>query len=340
MQAVRPSNAARLRSGRYAVTAWFTNHGSVGDDLYLLVHRRVWRPRRRHRWTSNGQAWTGCPSSGQAGEEMLAGLTFRIGRADESLARGGVTHMIEHLALYPVGVEAAKHYNGQVDAVTTMFLRRGSCRGDRGVFRAVCANLRELPVERLEREKQVLRTEAGGRRPAITDPLFTERYGADTYGLPSYPEYGLSAVQAADLKAWSGRYFTRGNAALWVAGEAAERARPGPAGRGRDASPAAVVGHLRRRPTRTRPRRGWPRSRWWAAARGADVRRHPRPPAAAGAAARASARLLAFGRVCGQGPAGGARARGRGRPARRAFPAGVGVHPGNRAAGGEGRQRG
>jgi hypothetical protein len=40
---------------------------------------------------------------------MLAGLTFRVGRADESLARGGVTHMIEHLALYPVpeGTERA-----------------------------------------------------------------------------------------------------------------------------------------------------------------------------------------------------------------------------------------
>ena len=100
----------------------------------------------------------------EAGEEMLAGLTFRVGRADESLARGGVTHMIEHLALYPVGVEAAKHYNGQVDAVTTMFLRRGTAEEIAEFFRAVCANLRELPAERLERERQVLRTEAGGRR--------------------------------------------------------------------------------------------------------------------------------------------------------------------------------
>jgi predicted Zn-dependent peptidase len=154
----------------------------------------------------------------EAGEEMLAGLMFRVGRADESLARGGITHMIEHLALYPVGVEAARHYNGQVDAVTTTFLRRGTAEEIAEFFRAVCANLRDLPAERLERERQVLRSEAGGRRPAITDLLFTERYGADTYGLPSYPEYGISAVQVPDLKAWSGRYFTLSNAALWVAG--------------------------------------------------------------------------------------------------------------------------
>ena len=156
--------------------------------------------------------WTG------VGQEMLAGLMFRVGRADESLARGGITHMIEHLALYPVGVEAARHYNGQVDAVTTTFLRRGTAEEIAEFFRVVCASLRELPGERLERERQVLRTEADGRRPGAADLLFTERYGADAYGLPSYPEYGISAVQAPDLKAWSGRHFTRGNAALWIAG--------------------------------------------------------------------------------------------------------------------------
>jgi zinc protease len=154
----------------------------------------------------------------EAGDEMLAGLVFRVGRADESLARGGVTHMIEHLALFPVGVEAARHYNGQVDAVTTTFLRRGTAEEIAEFFRAVCANLRELPADRLEREKQVLRTEADRWRPGMADVLFTERYGADTYGLPSYPEYGIGAIQPDGLKAWSARYFTRGNAALWVAG--------------------------------------------------------------------------------------------------------------------------
>ena len=154
----------------------------------------------------------------EAGDEMLAGLMFRVGRADESLARGGITHMIEHLTLHPIGVEAAKHYNGQVDAVTTTFLRRGTAGEVAEFFRAVCANLRELPAERLERERQVLRTEADRWRPGMADLLFAERYGADTYGLRCYPEYGISAVQAGDLREWSGRYFTRGNAALWVAG--------------------------------------------------------------------------------------------------------------------------
>ena len=41
----------------------------------------------------------------ESGDEMLAGLVFRVGRADESLARGGITHLVEHLALYPLGVD-------------------------------------------------------------------------------------------------------------------------------------------------------------------------------------------------------------------------------------------
>jgi predicted Zn-dependent peptidase len=154
----------------------------------------------------------------ESGDEMLAGLVFRVGRADESLARGGITHMIEHLALYPLGADAGRHYNGQVDAVTTTFVRRGRPEEITGFFRAVCANLRELPTGRLEGERQVLRTEADGRQAGTTGLPFIERYGADTYGLPYYPEYGISAIQAPDLKPWSDRYFTRGNAALWIAG--------------------------------------------------------------------------------------------------------------------------
>jgi zinc protease len=153
-----------------------------------------------------------------SGDEMLAGLTFRVGWADESLARRGITHMIEHLALYPLGMEAGQHYNGQVDAVTTTFLRRGRPGQIADFFRAVCANLGELPTQRLESEKQVLRTEAGRRPPGTADLLLSKRYGADSYGLCAYPEHGISALQAPSLKPWASRYFTRGNAALWVAG--------------------------------------------------------------------------------------------------------------------------
>ncbi len=149
----------------------------------------------------------------ESGDEMTAGLVFRVGRADESLARGGITHLIEHLALYQLGASGRTHYNGQVDAVTTTFVTRGGPEEVTGFFKAVCAGLRDLPAERIGAERQVLRTEADQRRPAIGDPLLIARYGADTYGLAAYPEFGIGMLQADELRAWTERYFTRGNAA-------------------------------------------------------------------------------------------------------------------------------
>jgi predicted Zn-dependent peptidase len=154
----------------------------------------------------------------ESGDEMTAGLVFRAGRADEILARGGITHLIEHLALSPLGAGARMDYNGTVDAVTTTFVTRGTPAEVAGFFSAVCASLRDLPIERLEAERQVLRTEAGRRQLGISDPLLIERYGADTYGLMAYPEFGVAALQADEVRAWAGKYFTRGNAAMWIAG--------------------------------------------------------------------------------------------------------------------------
>jgi zinc protease len=154
----------------------------------------------------------------ESGDELTAGLVFRVGRADELLAHGGITHLIEHLALHPLAASARMHYNGQVDAVTTTFVTRGNPGEIAGFFNAVCVSLRELPIERLEAERQVLRTEADQRRLTISDPLFIECYGADTYGLIAYPEFGIGALKADEVRAWARQYFTRGNAAMWVAG--------------------------------------------------------------------------------------------------------------------------
>ena len=51
---------------------------------------------------------------------LRAGLTFRVGRADETLARSGITHLIEHLALFHLNM-ADYHFNGSTGPVTTDF---------------------------------------------------------------------------------------------------------------------------------------------------------------------------------------------------------------------------
>ncbi|WP_051799433.1 M16 family metallopeptidase [Catenuloplanes japonicus] len=148
---------------------------------------------------------------------VAAGLVFRVGRADEPLARAGITHLIEHLALHGLGL-TDYHYNGATSPLTTTFHLEGT-EGDVVTFlNGVCAALADLPTDRMAVEKEILRTEAAGRA-GLAEPLAIWRYGARGFGTIGYPEYGLSAFTPDDLRAWVARYFTRENAMLWIAGE-------------------------------------------------------------------------------------------------------------------------
>jgi len=149
---------------------------------------------------------------------MHAGLSFRVGRADETLARSGITHLIEHLALYPLGL-ADYHYNGVTGSISTSFHIQGSESDITGFLTRVCDSLNGLPVQRMAVEKEILRTEAAGRKSGVTEPLARWRYGARDYGVSSYPEWGNSALVPDDLVAWLAKYFTRDNAVLWIAGD-------------------------------------------------------------------------------------------------------------------------
>ncbi|MGK5680845.1 insulinase family protein [Actinoplanes sp. URMC 104] len=154
------------------------------------------------------------PASGPA----HAGIAFRVGFADEPLARRGVTHLVEHLALFSTG-GADYHYNGATGVEHTFFHMQGSEDELAAFLTGVCASLRDLPLQRLAVEKDLLRAEANGRNPAAAGPMALWRHGARDHGMPSYPEWGLPAITADDLQAWVRRYFTRENAVLWVAGD-------------------------------------------------------------------------------------------------------------------------
>jgi len=156
-------------------------------------------------------------ASGGTADGYRVALLFRVGQSDETLARSGITHLVEHLALHRVG-QPEHHYNGTVDSVTTAFFTEGD--GDEVVrfLGTVCGALREPPLDRLEAEKQILRTEAAGRSPGAAGRLLLWRYGAAGYGLQGYEELGLPAHTAEDVTAWTARWFTRANAALAVVG--------------------------------------------------------------------------------------------------------------------------
>ncbi|MGR6970881.1 insulinase family protein [Streptomyces cynarae] len=146
---------------------------------------------------------------------VRAGLVFRVGVADETLARTGVTHLVEHLALHRQGL-ADYHFNGATKAAFTHFHVEGAEHEVVAYLQGVCASLTDLPMERLETEKEILRTEES-RRDVGQLPLW--RYGAQGYGLVSYPEWGVRSLRPDDVREWVHTWFTQGNAALWIAGE-------------------------------------------------------------------------------------------------------------------------
>jgi zinc protease len=148
------------------------------------------------------------------------GITFRVGRADETLARSGITHLVEHLALHRLGL-TDYHYNGSTGATVTHFFSQGSPETIAEYLTNVCAALHDLPLDRLDVEKQILRTESASRSRSPIEQLPLWRYGARGYGVLSYPEWGLTEITADDIRAWAARYFTRDNAVLWFSGMAA-----------------------------------------------------------------------------------------------------------------------
>ncbi|SCL17054.1 Predicted Zn-dependent peptidase [Micromonospora nigra] len=152
------------------------------------------------------------------GGPMRAGLTFRVGTADETLHRAGITHLLEHLALAPLGL-ADYHFNGATAPVFTTFHMQGSEQDIKGFLTAVCASLSDLPTGRLEIEKEILRTEWSSRGGTPLDDIPLWRHGARNFGLSSYPEWGLARLTADDLREWAARWFTRENAVLWITGD-------------------------------------------------------------------------------------------------------------------------
>ncbi|WP_030270562.1 insulinase family protein [Streptomyces sp. NRRL B-24484] len=167
-----------------------------------------------HRFEVDGVPALHAPRPGRT----TAGLVFRVGSADETLARSGITHLVEHLALHRSGVQVHR-FNGATGQLHTHFLLEGDDHEIRAFLQSVCESLTALPVDRLETEKAILRTEEAGRGTGAAEATGLWRYGAQGHGLVSYPEWGVPGVDPQTVQHWADTWFTRDNAALWIAGE-------------------------------------------------------------------------------------------------------------------------
>ncbi|HEY0118476.1 MAG TPA: insulinase family protein [Cellulomonas sp.] len=147
---------------------------------------------------------------------VTGGLMFRVGRDDETLASAGITHLVEHLALYPLNMWDL-HHNGQTAGNYTLFHATGTPADVVDFLNGVCAVLRNLPLDRLEVEKAVLRTEAAGSNGGgAFEAMGLWRYGVQGPGLSGPAHEGLALLTADDVAAWACTRFTRDNAVLFL----------------------------------------------------------------------------------------------------------------------------
>lgn len=147
-----------------------------------------------------------------------AGLIARVGWADEPLARAGITHLVEHLALHRQNLTDV-HLNGATSDTSTHFHASGTPAELVAFLNGLCASLRDLPVHRIEAEKDILMTESSSRGSGFADHQRLERYGARGPGLAVYDSYGLAAVSAEDVLEWARTRFTRENVVVWMTTE-------------------------------------------------------------------------------------------------------------------------
>jgi hypothetical protein len=166
------------------------------------------------RWTQIdgvNVAWSDQPGP------LRASLIFRIGTADESLSVNGITHLVEHLALFPLGQQP--HYqNGAVRTSLTSFDTAGDPAEVSTFLAGVCASLGALPADRLAMERRVVETEASRRPGGTFTSALGWRYGPNGPGLWSAEEFALQTVDAPALQAWADQVFTCDNAVLVLSG--------------------------------------------------------------------------------------------------------------------------
>jgi zinc protease len=149
---------------------------------------------------------------------FTATLTFRVGRADETLPTSGITHLTEHI-LMPATPPRELDRNARVEDILAVFWSTGTKAQSLRFIEGLAALISDPPLHRLETERSILRAEAAGGGSHPVSASMALRYGARDHGLIGYDEFGLNTVGPQEVAAWIKSYFTRENAALWLTGE-------------------------------------------------------------------------------------------------------------------------
>ena len=182
--------------------------------------------------------WTDAPGP------MAAILSFRVGAVDESVPTRGITHLVEHLALGPLGIQDYDH-NGTVETLRTMFIVSGSPEEVVTFLRQAATSMADLPTDRLLLERAILRREAAEQPAQLGAILRGYRYGAVGPGMLAEEEYGTGWFGPETVHAWAAERFVRENATLVInRAPPPELSLPLPSGRRWPAPPVPDVSWL------------------------------------------------------------------------------------------------
>jgi hypothetical protein len=175
----------------------------------------------------------------------IISLQFRVGRSDEPFPKMGCTHLVEHLAFFRMS-SMREHSNGFVDNIRTVFAAHGTPDELSTFVAGIAQAIHNLPIDRLDDESRILRTEAKRRSSSIWEQLAWFRFGAIGHGSLNLPEFGLGSITGDDLEAWTRTWFTRANAAVWIAGPLPGDLRiPLPSGTRRPVPPSEALAEIR-----------------------------------------------------------------------------------------------
>lgn len=144
-------------------------------------------------------------------------LHVGVGWADESFVTRGMTHAIEHLvmgAAEPGRLES----NACVTPFQTAFWANGPADRVGRFLGQVAAALRDLPLERLARERRVLEAETDGHTFGAHEVLLKSRFGNAGLGLGMFPGIGPLGLDPDVVARHHAQWFVAGNAVLTVVG--------------------------------------------------------------------------------------------------------------------------
>lgn len=156
--------------------------------------------------------WIDAPSP------FTAVLLFRVGAWDERPTCRGITHLVEHLAMFEQRTVDHPH-NAFVAGDHTAFFASGTPEEVMRYLRGIVSSLRSLPTDRIGVEAGVLRAEEARRPRSTSEYILGRIFGLLGPGIGDLAERGLDWLDPETTQAWANRYFTATNAVLTLTGK-------------------------------------------------------------------------------------------------------------------------